>query len=62
METVNKGDLFKCELCQGVFEASWDEKDAEEEMKEKFGYADKEDSAIVCEDCYQKLLAHEATV
>lgn len=53
------GDDYTCSYCRGVFERTRDDDDPEllKEHEENFGSQDIADSSLVCDDCYQKLMA-----
>ena len=52
---------YKCDACGGIFEfeKEWSEEDAKDEYGSKFTdeiHGTVEDAAIVCDDCYNKLM------
>jgi hypothetical protein len=48
---------FKCENCNNTFEKGWSDKEAKAEMKKnKFDKYPEDEMAIVCDDCYKKLM------
>lgn len=51
-----KKETYECEYCHGVFEFEWTEEEALAEMQETFGELPEEDQAIVCDDCYNKIM------
>jgi DNA-directed RNA polymerase subunit RPC12/RpoP len=53
-------DEYTCEECGQTFEKGWTDADANAEAVEAFGAphaSDDPDMAIVCDDCYRKLVA-----
>ena len=57
MKTINinqNQNYFQCSLCKGVFQKGWSEEEMEKEA-EKNGF-DKNDSIIVCDDCYTTIM------
>ena len=56
-----KDNEFKCEMCGEVYEKAWTDEEAMKECEDDFGVemANSEDNAIVCDDCYQKMLPSE---
>ena len=59
-EGLGLGGTYKCEHCKGVFDSAWTEEEALAEADENFaGEDDKmwdEAPAVVCDDCYHKLI------
>jgi hypothetical protein len=49
-----KENEYECAVCHGIFEKGWTDEEARAEEKETFG-ANDPDSAIVCDDCYNKM-------
>jgi len=50
---------FRCEHCGCVFEKEWTEESALAEYRKMFAKlpdALKEDKAVLCDDCYKKLM------
>ena len=49
--------IYTCDLCKGTFESDWPPEDAIAECKENFGVDPlEEDSAEVCDDCYNEVI------
>jgi len=46
---------FKCDKCGEVFNSTWTDGNALEEMRSDFGDLSKEERAIVCDDCYKEI-------
>ena len=46
---------FKCDNCGKVFESDWD--GAEAEYEKEFGLPKQEPRAVVCDDCYNQIMA-----
>jgi hypothetical protein len=54
-----KGEEYVCELCDQTFTCAWTPEEAEAEYKENFKQeVDAEPVSVLCEDCYQRLVAH----
>lgn len=54
-----KENEYKCAYCHGVFEKGWSDEEAQTEAEVTFGKPVKDwknEAALVCEDCYQKML------
>lgn len=47
---------YKCASCGGVFQDGWTEEDAKSEYMETFGKAVSKSDAVVCDDCYKKIM------
>ncbi len=56
-----KDNEYQCTMCDGIFEKKWTDEEAEKECVENFGtmMAHDDDRAIVCDDCYQKIIPSE---
>jgi len=56
-----KEDEYKCSSCLEVFklvrDENWSNEHAVEEFENSFGRKKTEDDAIVCDDCYKKIMA-----
>lgn len=51
---------YTCDLCGGTFTAARDDEDAQREALEMFGKrGDHPDMAIVCHDCYLKIMGYD---
>jgi hypothetical protein len=46
---------YRCDACGGVFDKGWTEEEALAELAEVFLGFDKEECAVVCDDCYKKM-------
>lgn len=53
-----KPNEYRCGACDGVFEYGWTEEEAKEEAKQ-WGDLKPEDMAVVCDDCYKKMMGQE---
>jgi len=55
-------DKYTCAGCGGTFTKEWSDEEAFQESLDKFG-ADlfKEPIAVVCDDCYKKLMGTDET-
>lgn len=54
------GGSYKCEHCGGTFpyDPEWSDEDAmDERATNGWGHVPDEDMAIVCDDCYKKMMA-----
>jgi len=49
-------DQFQCAACDGMFEKGWSDEEAAAERDENFPDLEPEDSQIVCDDCYRKMM------
>ena len=47
---------FRCSYCGGIFEKGWSDEDAMDECKETFGELAEMPLAVICDDCYKKLI------
>ncbi len=47
---------YRCELCRGIFRKGWTDEDCITERIQNFGTQDIDDDAIVCDDCFQKIM------
>ena len=54
-------DSYTCELCHETFEKGWTDEEANAEAQELFGTPQAsehpKDMAIVCDDCFHKLMS-----
>lgn len=48
---------YTCEHCGGTFVSPRPDEEALEEVRGVFGRVEKVDCVIVCDDCYNKLMA-----
>lgn len=46
---------YQCSMCNGVFEKGWSDEEAQAEHDRDFPGQSMETSAVVCDDCYQKV-------
>ena len=46
---------FQCALCGGMFEKGKSDEEAMRESEEHFGKVPKEELAIVCDDCWNRV-------
>ena len=51
-----KKNEYKCDMCKDIFKETWSNEEALEEMKDIFGTVPEEERAIVCDDCYKKIM------
>lgn len=51
------GSDFRCAACGKIFEKAWTDEEAAAELAESFTGFEPSDCAIVCEDCYQEMVA-----
>lgn len=54
---VMVADTFTCAQCHETFARSWTDAEAMMECKAIFGDVPREDLVMVCDDCYQQLMA-----
>jgi len=57
---VKRGDKFKCEHCRGEFNTANSSKEAQKECNKLFGKDDNRDEALICDDCFNKLVPAHA--
>lgn len=52
-----KNNEFQCAMCGNIYINSWTDEEAEKECIENFGeeMAVKDNCAMICDDCYQKI-------
>ncbi len=56
-ETIKAEPTYTCEMCKQTFICGVSEEDAIKEFVDDFGTApNKTDCAIICDDCYNKLI------
>ena len=51
--------IYKCEACGKEFEGAWTDEEADAEAKKNFGVSAasrRGDMAVVCDECYCKLM------
>lgn len=55
---MKAGDLYTCEWCGQTYESEWSEEEAQEEYENNFFPEEREgvEKAIVCDDCYKKVM------
>lgn len=46
---------YTCSGCHKTFTTAWSDEEAMQESKEVWGEYSKEDLAVVCDDCYNKV-------
>ncbi len=49
-------DTYQCAACDGVFDKCWSDDEAAAERDENFPGLEPEDQAVVCDDCYRKMM------
>ncbi len=49
-------DTYQCASCDGVFDKGWSDEEAAAERDENFPGLEPEDQAVVCDDCYRKMM------
>ena len=49
-------DEYQCAACGGMFEKGWTDEEADAERKELFPNLAESESAIVCDDCFKKVV------
>lgn len=49
-------DTYKCAECSETFEKGWSDEEAIGEAEAVLGTYDEENMAVVCDDCYQKIM------
>jgi Fe2+ or Zn2+ uptake regulation protein len=47
---------YCCDACNGVFKMGWSEEEAAAEAEENFPELRVEDRAIVCDDCFNRMM------
>lgn len=50
-------DMYTCDECGATHEKGWTDAEATAEMVANFGELDADDIAVVCDDCYRKMVA-----
>jgi len=50
-------DSYECDACHGVFKKGWSDAEMREEAERTFGALPAEEQALVCDDCYVRILA-----
>ena len=54
-----ENNQYQCLCCKGIFEKGWSDEEAIKEMEENnFDSYSPEELAIVCDDCYKKIMIH----
>jgi hypothetical protein len=55
-------DTYTCAACERTFPKVWSDDEALDEYIDKFGLPKPEDdgTAVVCDDCYRRLITGEA--
>jgi DNA-directed RNA polymerase subunit RPC12/RpoP len=51
--------IYQCAVCQDVFESDWSDEEAVQEFEGAFAGAPVEDSAVVCDNCYNRIMKGE---
>ena len=46
-------DKFTCEACNQTYDKAWTDEEAKKEAKQTFGIST---GAVVCDDCYNKIM------
>jgi DNA-directed RNA polymerase subunit RPC12/RpoP len=49
-------ETYTCECCGKSFEKGWSDKEARRESEKNFPGLEDEDAAVVCDDCYKKIM------
>ncbi len=49
-------DTYQCDACGGVFDKAWSDEEAGAERDKNFPGLEPEDQAVVCDDCYRKMM------
>jgi len=47
--------MYTCAICGKEFSGGWSDEEATQELAEKFPGFDKEDCAVVCDDCFKEM-------
>lgn len=55
-------DTYECSNCHQTFEKGWSDEEASAEYAGKFPTLTVEDAAIVCDDCYNKIMGWADTL
>lgn len=55
MESL-KPNEYQCAVCHGVFERALSDEEALAELQSNFGGFPKDECALVCDDCYNKIM------
>lgn len=50
-------ETFECAQCHGIFEKEWTDAEAQAESASIFGAVPTEALAVICDDCWQRLMA-----
>jgi hypothetical protein len=62
METASMAEKYTCASCKGTFEKGQSDEDAAAELTETFGGVFvPEDCDVVCDDCFQRMMAWAGT-
>ena len=48
---------YTCSHCRGTFEPAWSDEEAKAEAAETFPDVPLEECAIVCDECYKKIMS-----
>ena len=51
------GDLYECAVCHGTFAKTISDEEARAEARSLFPAEDLEDTGVVCDDCFHKVMA-----
>jgi hypothetical protein len=54
-EVLPPTDEYICDECGETFEKGWSDEDAELERETLWGDLQREDAAIICDDCFDEL-------
>jgi hypothetical protein len=55
-DSESKNKEYKCDVCGKVFQGLWSDEEANEEFEKNFGKPVTEDDAVLCDDCYNKII------
>ena len=50
-------DAYKCAMCRRVFTKGWSDGEAKAEAAAAFGAIPEDEQELVCDDCYQQMIA-----
>ena len=56
LQEPKTGEDYTCAMCQGTFTAARDSSEALTESEIRSGELAKEDLAIICDDCFRKMM------
>lgn len=55
-------DTFICAECGGTFEKGWTDEEAAAECQERFPGNQLDQCAVVCDECYQRIIASSSAI